>query len=93
MKMIYIVKMGSEIVFAGLTLENVYKFLEYDFEPIPYYDTYSLQLIHEDEFSGFNIYRMKMYNENIQDYDLIEDYRLVVGKLEDYDFDWKGKIY
>lgn len=93
MKLVYIVRMGNDIVFAGLTLESVYDYLKEDFKPLPYYDVYSLQIIHQDEFSGFNIYNLKMYNENTCSYDLIDDYTLVIGGLDGFDFDWKGKIY
>ena len=80
MKKVYVLTLNDSVLCVAHSIDIIEKYLRIDYGQIK--DHYNLDLpqyIYEDEFNGFHIYKIKLYDKRKQEYLEAEGYRLQIG--------------
>ena len=80
MNKVYVLTLDSSVICVSHSIDMIENYLKGDYGNLC--NLYNLDLpqyIYEDEFNGFHIYKIKIYDKREQKYVEAEGYRLQVG--------------
>ncbi len=92
MKKVYVLTMSKDTVLCVTdSLEVIENYLKLDCQQIDTISTELFQYDYEDDFSGFLIYKIKVFNKTCEKFTDLFDYKLHVGFMnvvdpEDLDY-------
>lgn len=80
MNKVYVLTISDNVICVSHSIDMIENYLKGDYVQLhDHYDLTLPQYIYEDEFNGFHIYKIKIYDKREQKYVEAEGYRLQVG--------------